>query len=76
MIVLAVGLLVARFPGVVVGCVAVVSGVVAEAIYAAIAVRPVLREHIWGKRDSGVPLTLGAFLHFWQMYRTMTGRKK
>jgi hypothetical protein len=51
-------------PGIAVGAGAVCCGVVAEAIYAAWAVRPV-RTHEMPAESAGPPLTLRAFLHFY-----------
>jgi hypothetical protein len=53
-----------RLPGIAVGSAAVACGVMAEALYAAWAVRPV-RAHEMPVVGSGAPLTLRAFLHFY-----------
>ena len=63
--VLGAGYLHGQLPGIVVGCAAVACGVSAEAVVAAISVRPVLRRHINGKQPAGEPLTLRAFLYFY-----------
>lgn len=63
--VLSAGYMYGQLPGIVVGCAAVACGVSAEAVVAAISVRPVLRRHINGKQPAGEPLTLRAFLHFY-----------
>lgn len=63
--VLSAGYMYGQLPGIVVGCAAVACGVSAEAVVAAISVRPVLRRYINGKQPAGEPLTLRAFLHFY-----------
>ena len=63
--VLSAGYMYGQLPGIVVGCAAVACGVSAEAVVAAISVRPVLRRHINGKQPAGEPLTLRAFLKFY-----------
>ena len=64
-LILGIGLWHGGWPGIVVGCTAVASGVVAEAIYAGICAAPVLRRSIWGRPVVGTPLTLASFLHFY-----------
>lgn len=64
-IILALGMWHGGIPGIVVGCTAVASGVVAEAIYAGLAAGPVLRQHVWGRTTEGPALTLRAFLDFY-----------
>ena len=63
--VLSAGYLYGQLPGIVVGCAGVACGVSAEAVVAAVCVRPVLRQHINGKQPAGDPLTLRAFLYFY-----------
>jgi hypothetical protein len=63
--VLSAGYMYGQLPGIVVGCAAVACGVSAEAVVAAISLRPVLRRHINGKQPAGEPLTLRAFLKFY-----------
>jgi progressive ankylosis protein len=62
--VLALGAWHGRLPGIAVGAGAVACGVVAEALYAGWAVRPV-RKRLMPAVGTGPPLTLGAFLHFY-----------
>jgi hypothetical protein len=62
--VLGAGLAYGRLPGIVVGTGAVACAVVAEAVYAAIAVRPALRE-LRAAPPAAVPLTGRAFLRFY-----------
>jgi hypothetical protein len=63
-IVLMAGLAWGRLPGIVVGTGAVACAVVAEAIYAGIAVRPALRE-LRARPAAATPLTPRAFLRFY-----------
>lgn len=63
--VLCAGLWHGGIPGIIVGTAAVTSGVVAEAIYAGFAVRPVLRETLPLAPAVSPPLTMPAFLHFY-----------
>lgn len=63
--VLAIGYLIGTLPGIVVGSAAVASGVVAEAIYAGITVRPVLRGPVRDAVAQETPLTMRGFLHFY-----------
>ena len=62
--VLAAGLAVRTIPGIVVGTTAITIGVIAEALYAAIVVRPALRE-LPARAPDRAPLTNAAFLHFY-----------
>jgi progressive ankylosis protein len=64
-LVLSIGYLVGHLPGIVVGTCAVALGVVAEAIYAGVRVRPVLRAHVWTAPPERVPLTQAKFMHFY-----------
>ncbi len=64
-LVLAAGYALGTLPGIVVGSTAVASGVVAEAIYAGITVRPVLRGPVSAAAAQETPLTMGRFLHFY-----------
>ncbi|MEO5987752.1 MAG: hypothetical protein ABIU54_00155 [Candidatus Eisenbacteria bacterium] len=64
-LILGVGMLHGGWPGIVIGCTAVVSGVVAEAVYAGVSAAPVVRRHILGRPARGTALTLPAFLHFY-----------
>lgn len=63
--VLCAGLWHGGIPGIVVGTTAVTAGVVAEAIYAGFAVRPVLREALRKAPVVTPALTMPAFLHFY-----------
>ena len=62
--VLAIGSFATDWPGIIVGTLAVATGVVSEAIYAGIAVRPVLRE-LRAAPLVGEPLTPMAFARFY-----------
>ena len=62
--VLAAGLAYGRLPGIVVGTCAISCGVLSEALYATIAVRPALRE-MRERPPSAHPLTMRAFLRFY-----------
>jgi hypothetical protein len=62
--VLFAGLAYGRLPGIVVGTCAVSCGVMCEALYATIAVRPALRE-LRAAPPSEVPLTMRAFMRFY-----------
>lgn len=64
-LVLVAGFLIGRFPGIVVGTAAVATGVIAEAIFVAAWVRPVVRDRVRPAPPAGEPLTLGAFLRFY-----------
>ena len=63
--VLTLGLWHGGIPGIIVGTTAVACGVVAEAIYAGIAVRPVLRGALREAPAVSPALTMPAFLHFY-----------
>lgn len=63
--VLALGVWSARFEGIVVGASAVAVGVVAEALYAARAAAPVIRERILPVEPGDAPLTRGGFLRYY-----------
>lgn len=64
MLVLGAGFAAGRFPGIVVGTSAVATGVVAEALYAGLRVRPVLRERVF-PNALGEPLTRARFARFY-----------
>lgn len=51
--------------GIVAGASAVALGVVAEAVYAGLRVRPVLREHVWPAPAQDPPLTQQRFMRFY-----------
>jgi hypothetical protein len=63
--VLLLGSLVPSLPGIVVGTLAVATGVMSEALYAGIAVRPILRGELRQAPALAEPLTLRAFLAFY-----------
>jgi len=63
--VLAIGYFLGSVPGIVVASAAIVTGVVAEAVYAGIRVRPVLRDMIRPAVAVDPALTLRAFLRFY-----------
>jgi hypothetical protein len=63
--VLAAGMALQRVPGSVVGPLAVATGVVCEALFAGLVVRPVVRRELPGRDPAGEPLTLGRFAHFY-----------
>jgi hypothetical protein len=52
-------------PGIVVGSLAIAAGVTAEAVFAGLCVRPVLRERVFPAAPSDEPLTRGSFLRFY-----------
>lgn len=52
-------------PGIVAGALAVALGVVAEAVYAGLRVRPVLREHVLAAPAQDPPLTQARFMRFY-----------
>lgn len=62
---LTAGYLVGSVPGIVVATVAVASGVVAEAVFAGLCVRPVLRDRLRHVELRGEPLTLRRLLRFY-----------
>lgn len=64
-LVLIVGYLIGTLPGIVVACAAVAMGVVSEAIYAGIAVRPVLRDDVRPAAAVAPALTWRAFFSFY-----------
>jgi hypothetical protein len=64
-VVLGAGLVVRTVPGIVVGAAAVAAGVVAEAVYAGIRVRPVLRDQLPAVDPAAPPLIPSAFLRFY-----------
>jgi hypothetical protein len=63
--VLAAGYLIGTLPGIVVASLAVAAGVISEAVYAGIVVRPVLRRQVMTALPSGDRLTLRSFLAFY-----------
>jgi hypothetical protein len=65
LLVIAIGLATHRWSGIVVGATAVAAGVVAEALYAAVAVRPWLRDHVRRAPPPAEPLTAA---RFWRFY--------
>lgn len=65
LIVIAVGLLVPRWPGIVVGTTAVAAGVVSEALFAGAMARPVLRGPLAAAAAVDPPLSMRAFLAFY-----------
>ncbi|GAB4542030.1 MAG: hypothetical protein Kow0063_33520 [Anaerolineae bacterium] len=64
-IVLAVGYYMATVPGIVVATCAVIAGVLTEALYAGLAVRPVLHRHLELAEPVQPPLTFRVFLEFY-----------
>jgi hypothetical protein len=64
-IVLLAGYLARTLPGIVVASSAVAVGVVAEAIYAGLRVRPIIRRHLRPAPRAETPLTLRTFLAFY-----------
>ncbi len=63
-VVLTLGFTAFQVPGTTLACIAVTTGVVAEAVYAGLCVRPVLRSRLPKESDSQ-PLTTRAFLRFY-----------
>ncbi|HYV50570.1 MAG TPA: hypothetical protein VE910_01605 [Dongiaceae bacterium] len=63
--VLGAGLWIRDVPGIIVGTTAVAAGVVAEAIFAAFSVRPVLRRHMPERRPEDPVLTWRKLFHFY-----------
>ncbi len=63
--VLAAGFAVGTFPGTTIAASAIVAGVVGEAVYAGLRVRPVLRDELPAHVTTGEPLTYRAFLQFY-----------
>ncbi|MDH4135863.1 MAG: hypothetical protein OEW09_03975 [Anaerolineae bacterium] len=64
-LVLWIGYLIGAIPGIVVATSAVATGVVSEAIYAGLRVRPVLRDQLKQTAPAEQPLTLRTFLDFY-----------
>ncbi|HOU12847.1 MAG TPA: hypothetical protein PKZ84_06995 [Anaerolineae bacterium] len=64
LIMLFIGYLIGTIPGIIVACAAVSTGVVAEAIYAGVRVRPIVRDEII-PAPPGEPLTTRDFLAFY-----------
>ena len=64
-IVLIIGYLIGNLPGIVVATSAVATGVFSEALYVALAVRPVLRGPLRQAQPVNPPLTWGAFFSFY-----------
>jgi len=64
-LVLALGYLIGNRPGIVVAAGAIACGVVCEAIYAGLRVRPVLRDQVRQATSAAQPLTLRTFLEFY-----------
>jgi progressive ankylosis protein len=64
-VVLGLGSLASGLPGIVVGTLAVATGVVSEALYAGFAARPIHRDALRRAPAIGEPLTLRAFLEFY-----------
>jgi len=64
-LVLGIGYLLGSQPGIVVATCAVSAGVVSEALYSGIVVRPVLREQMMPALATEQPLTLASFLAFY-----------
>ena len=62
---LAFGALVMRWPGIAVGSVAIVTGVVCEAAFVGYCVQPVLRDAVFPAPATGEPLGVRSFLHFY-----------
>lgn len=65
LIVLSLGLAYQKMPGIVVAACAVMAGVMSEAIYAGIRVRPVLRTQVAAAGPVSPPLTMDGFLRFY-----------
>jgi hypothetical protein len=63
--VLTIGYLIGSIPGIVVATCAVAAGVVSEAIYAGLVVRPVLERELKPAKKVAEPLTLRSFLDFY-----------
>ncbi len=64
-VVLAIGFVIGTLPGIVVATAAVASGVVAEAIYTGLRVRPVLRDELRPAKPVSPALTYGSFNRFY-----------
>ena len=65
LVVLSAGLAYRRLPGIVVAAIAVIAGVMGEAIYAGLRVRPVLRTQVADAAPVTPPLTMGRFVRFY-----------
>ena len=65
LVVLSLGLAYHRLPGIVVAAIAVIAGVMSEAVYAGLRVRPVLREQVAAAPAVTPPLTMGRFVKFY-----------
>jgi hypothetical protein len=65
LVVLALGLWSGKIPGIVVGTAAVVAGVVSEAIFAGLIVRPVIRAELGNRPDTKHPLTWPGLFRFY-----------
>jgi hypothetical protein len=64
-VVLALGYVYGRLPGIAVGTLAVIAGVVGEAVFAAFAVHPVLRDRVRPAPPAAEPLTVARFARFY-----------
>jgi hypothetical protein len=64
-VVLALGYAHGRLPGIAVGTLAVIAGVVGEAIFAGFAVHPVLRDRVRPAPPTSDPLTVARFIRFY-----------
>ena len=64
-VVLAVGFNSQWLSGIAVGTLAIAAGVVAEAGYASLRIRGVLRDHVWPAKPLEEPLSWGHFFHFY-----------
>ena len=64
-VVLLIGYQIGSIPGIVVATAATSAGVLSEALYVGLRIRPVLREEIGPAPSLKQPLTLGKFLHFY-----------
>jgi hypothetical protein len=64
-VVLALGYAYGRLPGIAIGTLAVIAGVVGEAVFAAFAVHPVLRDRLRPTPPAADPLTLARFVRFY-----------
>src|SRR5262249_22624586 len=65
LVVLSLGLAIHRLPGIVVAAAAVIAGVVSEALYAGMRVRPVLRTPVAAASAVTPPLTMTRFVRFY-----------
>jgi hypothetical protein len=64
-LVLAVGYLIGTIPGIVVASYAVIAGVISEAVYAGLRVRPIIRDELKHAAPVEPPLTYPAFFRFY-----------